>query len=66
MFKAPWVAAAMGAIALGISIFGIVINNNNNVQAQSAKVSALSHRESIDRREIATLRAELHSLSAPR
>jgi len=65
VFKAPWVAAAMGAIALGISIFGIVINNNN-VQAQSAKVSALSHRESIDRREIATLRAELHSLSAPR
>ena len=65
MFKALWVAAAMGAIALGISIFGIVINNNN-VQAQSAKVSALSHRESIDRREIATLRAELHSLSAPR
>jgi hypothetical protein len=59
--KALWAVAVIGAVALGISIFGTVINNND-VRAQSARVNAVAHRESVDRSEIVILRAEVHAL----
>jgi len=53
----------MAAVALGISIFGTVINNDD-VQTQSATITTVVHQESVDRAEIAMLRAEIHALSA--
>jgi hypothetical protein len=56
MYKAPWALVALAAVALGTAVFGGVINNSD-VRAES---------ESVGRREIATLQAEVHALSAAR
>ena len=65
MYKVLWALVALAAVALATALFGNVVNNND-VRAQSAKVSAIEHKESIDRTDIATLRAELRALSAAR
>jgi hypothetical protein len=63
MYKILWSIAGLAAVALGTAVFGAEVNNND-VRSQSAKITALSHQESTDRREIATLRAEVHAFSA--
>jgi hypothetical protein len=60
VFKALWAIAVVSALALGISIFGSVVNGEN-MRAQSAKVNAIAHRESVDRQQIAMLRAEVRA-----
>jgi hypothetical protein len=63
MRKALWAVAALAALALGVAIFGSVLNNTD-VHTESGKVSAIAHQESLDRKEIANLKAELNAKSA--
>ena len=65
MYKVLWAIVALAAIALGTAVLGALVNNND-VRAQSAEVSAISHQESVDRGEIARLRAEVESLAGSR
>jgi hypothetical protein len=63
MYRVLWAIAGLAAVALSTAVFGTVVYNNG-VRAQSARVSAIAHQESVDRKEIATLRAEVRALSA--
>lgn len=65
MYKVLWAIAGLAAVALATALFGTVVNNND-ARAQSARVSAIEHKESIDRTDIATLRAEVRTLLAGR
>lgn len=60
MLKALWAIAVVSAVALGICIFSTVVNSNN-VRMQSLKISAIAHQESVDRKQIAILQAELRA-----
>ena len=65
MYKVLWAIVALAAIASGTAVFGTLVNNND-VRAESGKISAVAHQESVDRGEIARLRSELQSLAASR
>ena len=63
MFKALWAIAVVAALALGICVFGAVVNSNS-VRMQSVKISAIAHQESVQRRQIAMLQAEVRTQQA--
>ena len=65
MYKAVWTVAVLAALALGIACFSGIVNHSE-AQADSTKVSAVAHQESVDRKQIAILQAEVRALSATR
>jgi hypothetical protein len=65
MYKALWTTVVLAAVALGIACFSGIVNHSE-AQADSTKVSAVAHQESVDRTEIARLQAEVHALSSTR
>jgi hypothetical protein len=63
VYKVLWAIAGLAAVALATAIFGTVVSYND-ARAQSARVSAVEHKESTDRSDIDKLRAEVGALIA--
>jgi len=65
VYKAVWTVAVLAALALGTALFSGLVTHAE-ARAQSTKMSAVAHQESVDRKQIAILQAEVRALSATR